>query len=417
MNRVVITGLGCLTPIGNSPDAVWKSIEAGFIGLSPWLPTEPDPTLKFKNIGQVSELSLDGFTATQIATSERCSQFALVTARQALAQSNLLAHYAPDRIGIVFGCSTNGRSAEEPETAKLYTLNTRVHPLTVPRAMASNGASQVSIDHHITGPAITISTACASGAHAIGIAFHMVRSGMLSAAVCGAHEAALTRGFLRAWDSMRVVSPTMCRPFSGDRDGMSLAEGAAMLTIETLASARGRGAHIYAEILGFGMSTDAFHMTQPKLAGPAQAMRTCLEDAAATLRGTDRPGSLQALIEEVGYISAHGTATQANDSIECQAVHDVFGDRAAHIPISSTKGAHGHSLGASSAIETLITALAIDHRRLPHTVGTTTKDPSLDLDVILGEPRNVQGDMPITAITNSLAFGGLNAILCLRTCV
>ncbi len=415
MQRVVITGLGCLTPIGNTPGDLWAALAAGQSGITPWLPAEPDPTLKFKNLGQVAGLSLEGLSPTQIATSERCSQFALVSARQAIAEANLLAHHEPRRIGILLGCSTNGRSAEEPETAKLYTQNSRVHPLTVPRSMASNGVSQVAIDQHITGPALTLSTACASGAHALGLAFHMVRDGMLSAAVSGAHEAPLTRGFLRAWDSMRVVSPTSCRPFSQDRDGMSLAEGAAMLTLETLASARARGATIYAEILGFGMSTDAHHMTQPRFDGPAQAIRACLEDAADTLHGTDRPGTPQTMLEAIDYIAAHGTATQANDSTEALAIHAVFGARAPHVPVSSTKGAHGHSLGASSAIETLITALALHHRSLPHTIGTSQVDPTLNLDIITGQPRSIPGDRPITAITNALAFGGLNAILCLRS--
>jgi 3-oxoacyl-[acyl-carrier-protein] synthase II/nodulation protein E len=215
---------------------------------------------------------------------------------------------------------------------------------------------------------------------------------------------------------MRVVSPTQCRPFSADRDGMSLAEGAAMLTLETLSSARARNAHIYAEILGFGMSADAHHITQPLPEGPAQAIHAALADAADTLQGTDRPGSAQSLTEEITYINAHGTATQANDLVESQAIRQVFGPRTAHIPVSSTKGAHGHAMGASAAIETLITALAIHHRILPHNTGTTQVDPAIALNMLLNAPLPVAGDAPITALTNSLAFGGLNAILCLRTC-
>jgi 3-oxoacyl-[acyl-carrier-protein] synthase II/nodulation protein E len=196
---------------------------------------------------------------------------------------------------------------------------------------------------------------------------------------------------------------------------MTLAEGTAVLSLETLASARARNAPIFAEILGFGMSADAHHITQPKPEGPAQAIRACLQDAEQTLHQTDQPGSAQSLLEQIAYINAHGTGTQANDAVETAALQSVFGPRLAHIPISSTKGFHGHSLGASSAIEAMITALALHHRRLPFTCGTSTPDPKLPLDLILHQPRTVTSDAPILALTNSLAFGGLNAILCFRS--
>ena len=413
MQRVVITGLGCITPIGSTPEALWQSLESGHSGIIPF--ADQDPILKFKTAGQIATLDTSSLNSTQLQTAERCSHLAILAVRQAAAHSQLTQHHPPDKIAVLLGCSTNGRQAEEPEIARVYTQNARVHPLTIPRSMASNGASQVAIDQHITGPALTISTACASGAHAIGLAFHMIRSGMVTAALAGAHEAPLTKAFLRAWDSMRVVSPTSCRPFSHDRDGMTLAEGAAVLSLETLASARARNAPIFAEILGFGMSTDAHHITQPRPEGPAQAILAALHDAAETLHATDQPGDMQSLLESIAYINAHGTATQTNDAVECSAIRHVFGSRAAHIPISATKGFHGHSLGASSAIETLITALALHHRRLPFTCGTSTLDPALNLDIILNQPRELPAREPIIALTNSLAFGGLNAILCLRT--
>ncbi len=390
MQRVVITGLGCLTPIGNTPTGLWQSILGSKTGIRP-LPNQ-DPSIKFTKAGIIEDLDTSGLSSSQLQTTERCSQLALLAARQAVADSGIA--FTPDKTAIILGCSTNGRQAEEPELAAIYTRNARVHPLTVPRSMASNGASQVAIDHSITGPTLTISTACASGAHALGLAFQMVRGGLVQAALAGAHESPLTQGFLRAWDSMRVVSPTSCRPFSDDRDGMTLAEGAAILVLETYASARARNARIYAEILGFGMSTDAHHITQPRPEGPAQAIRAALADAQLT------PA-------DITYINAHGTGTQANDTTETAALQLVFGN---HIPpVSGTKGFYGHSLGASSAIETLITALALHHRTLPHTLGTRTT--SLPLDLILGSPR-ASGPNPI-ALTNALAFGGLNAILVL----
>ena len=398
MQRVVITGLGCLTPIGNTPADLWQSILESRTGIRP-LPTQ-DPTLKFAQAGTIPSLDTSTLSNAQLQTTERCAQLALLAARQAIADSAL--PIDPARTAIILGCSTNGRQAEEPETAAVYTRNARVHPLTVPRSMASSGASQVAIDHHITGPTLTISTACASGAHAIGLAFHMIRAGMVDAALAGAHESPLTHGFLRAWDSMRVVSPTSCRPFSADRDGMTLAEGAAILTLETLASAQSRNARIYAEILGFGMSTDAHHITQPTPAGPAQAIHAALQDAGLPAQA-------------ITWINAHGTGTQLNDATETAALRLVFdpegrGDKIP--PISGSKGFHGHSLGASSAIETLITALALHYRLLPHTLGTTTPDPTLPIDLILNSPRPA-GPNPI-ALTNALAFGGLNAILVLR---
>jgi len=415
MQRVVITGAGCITPIGNSPEALWHSLESGQSGIRPHLPGDdaPDPTLKFKNTAQIQSLPLETLSPTQLQTTERCAQLAILAARQAVAESQLTAHHPPNRTAIILGCSTNGRHAEEPEIARVYRDNARVHPLSIARSMASNGVSQIAIDHRITGPAFTVSTACASGAHAIGLAFHMVRSGMVSAALAGAHESPLTRTFLRAWDSMRVVSPTTCRPFSADRDGMTLAEGAAVLTLETLAAARSRDAPIFAEILGFGMSADAHHITQPTTEGPAQAIQACLLDAQQTLHRTDQPGSTQSLLQQIAYINAHGTATRANDATEVAALQSVFGRRLAHIPISGTKGFHGHSLGASSAIETLITALALHHRSLPFTFGTAATD--LPIDLITESPRAIASDAPILALTNALAFGGLNAILCLRS--
>ena len=408
MNRVVITGLGCVTPIGVTAAAVWRSLEQGVSGIVA-LPPD-DASLKFRNAGQIEMLDVSTLSHGQMQTSERCAQMAILAARQAVAESALTQHHAAEKIAIILGCSTTGRQAEEPEIAKVYTQNARVHPLTIARSMSSNGTSQVAIDHHITGPAFTLSTACASGAHAIGLAFQMVRSGLVTGALAGAHEAPLTRAFLRAWDSMRVVSPTHCRPFSSDRDGMSLAEGAAVLAIETLDAAMARNAPIYAEILGFGMATDAHHITQPLAAGPAQAMNACLKDSAQTMGCT-----VDEVREQISYINAHATATQANDITEAAAIRTVFGARSAEIAVSGTKGFHGHCLGASSAIEVAITALALQHRRAPFTLGTDTPDPALGLNIIVDEPMPLAPAGRVIALSNALAFGGLNAVLCLAS--
>jgi 3-oxoacyl-[acyl-carrier-protein] synthase II/nodulation protein E len=403
VNRVVVTGIGCVTPIGNTIEGFRAALFSGATGIAPFppYPEAPGETqgLRFTQTARVKDFDpTKHLESGVIVSTDRTTQFAIVAARQAAKQSNLLQHHAPDNIAIIVGCACGGRQAEETETAKLYTRDARVHPLTVTRTMASAGASHISIDLGITGPVLNISTACSSGTHAIGVAFQMVRAGMVSAAVTGGHEAPLTFGFLRAWDSMRVVSPTQCRPFSADRDGMTLGEGSAILTLETLESAQARNAPIYAEIVGFGSSADAHHITQPAPEGAGTAMRKAIADANASS-------------DEVGYISAHGTGTQANDTTEAAAIHQLFGSRASRIPISSTKSLHGHSIGASGALEAMATILSLHHGQLPLNAGVTEIDPALDLDVILNVSREVT---PPLALSNSLAFGGLNAVLAFR---
>jgi len=405
VNRVVITGLGCISPIGSTVSAFRDSLFSGTTGISKisGVLDAPDgnPGVRYTQAATISD-----FDPTQhldsgvIAASNRNTQFAIVAARQAAQQSNLLKHHQPGDIAIVMGCACGGRSSEEHEVKGLYTRDARAHPLTIIRTMSSAGASQISIDLKITGPTFDISTACASATHAMGLAFHMVRAGMVTAAITGGHEAPLSFGFYRAWDSMRVVSPTSCRPFSADRDGMTLGEGAAIFAIETLESAQARNAPIFAELVGFGMSADASHITNPSVDGAATAMRKALADANASPT-------------EVGYINAHGTGTQANDSTESAAIQQVFGPHAPNIPISSTKSLHGHAIGASGALEALATVLALEAQRLPQTAGVTTPDATLNVDIIINEPRPADPARPV-AISNSLAFGGLNAVIALR---
>jgi 3-oxoacyl-[acyl-carrier-protein] synthase II/nodulation protein E len=401
MTRVVITGAGCITPIGQDVASFAENLIAGRNGIREM--TDRPPELHFTHTARVEDFrQLEWLTASQRQIAERSSAFAIAAARQAVQQSGVLAAHAGDRIAVIFGCSTGGRTTEEQEYEKLYTRGGRIHPLTVPRVMASAGTSLVSMEHGITGPAFTITTACASGTHAIGMAFQMVRSGAVTAALAGAHEAPLTYAFLKSWDSLHVVSPTACRPFAADRDGMTLGEGAAIFAIEALESAQERGADILAEIVGFGMSSDAHHITQPNPAGPAAAMMRALDDAHAT------PA-------EVGYINAHGTGTEANDRVEAEAIHWVFKDRARTLPVSSTKGLHGHAIGASGAMELLATALAFKEGLLPANAGLAITgsevDPAFNLDHVLvtNEPSTAS-----LALSSSFAFGGLNAVLAVR---
>ena len=412
--RVAVTGLGCITPIGNTVETFRDAMYAGRTGISVFPTDMPgsrpgDPGLRFKTTAKVK-----GFDGTQhlspsvLMVADRSAQFGIVAAQQAVADSGVLMRHKPANVAVVTGCSCGGRAADEDANRELYTRNARVPPTVILRTMASSGASHISAQHGVTGPVLNLATACASGTHAIGMAFQMVRSGMASAAIAGGHEAPLTFGFLRAWDSMRVVSPTSCRPFSADRDGMTLGEGAAMLVLEPLEDALARGAHVYAEIVGFGMSADAHHITQPQAAGAALAIGRALEDAKRA--GIDEPTS------RVAYINAHGTGTLANDATEAEAIRTVFGSAVEGTPVGATKSLTGHGIGAAGAMEALATVLALYEGRLPYTAGVTKVDPALKLDILMNEPREIDPDRDL-ALSNSLAFGGLNAVLAFRRLV
>jgi nodulation protein E len=273
----------------------------------------------------------------------------------------------------------------------------RFSPFTIPKAMANAGASRISFEHGVTGPVYTVSTACSSANHAIGQAFWMIRNGVADLAIAGGSEAPFSPGMLKAWEGMRVVSPDTCRPFSRDRKGLILGEGAGMLILEALDQAKSRGAKIYGELAGFGMSSDAHHLTQPSAEGAARAMRAALEDASA------KP-------EAIGYINAHGTGTLANDPTETEAIRAVFGAR--QPMVSSTKSMHGHALGAAGALEAAATLLALSRKIIPPTANFLAPDPTCDLDVVPNIAREAEIEW---ALSNSFAFGGLNAVLAFRT--
>jgi nodulation protein E len=282
---------------------------------------------------------------------------------------------------------------------KLYAEGKQRHqPIAIPRAMSNAVASHVSMEFGLTGATFTTSTACSSANHAIGQAFWLIRQGTLDMAITGGSEAPICFGNLKAWETMRVVSPDTCRPFSKDRTGMILGEGGAMFVMETEESAHARGAKIYAEIAGFGMSADAHHLTMPLSDGAAKGMRLALEDA-----------NLEP--QQVGYINAHGTATPANDPMESQAIRKVFGSHTDNIGVSSTKSMHGHTLGAAGAIEAAATVLALHNNLLPPNTNFNEPDPECNVDVIANEARPAEVE---AAVSNSFAFGGLNAVLAFR---
>jgi nodulation protein E len=331
---------------------------------------------------------------------DRFAQFGVIAAREAVQDAGV--EWTPElreTAAIVTGSCVGGQSTEDLGFVEVYKLgHNRVHPLTIPKTMANAGASHISMEFGITGPAFTISTACSSAAHAIGQAYWMVRSGMTDLALTGGSEAPFSFGILKAWEAMRVVSPETCRPFSKDRRGMVLGEGSAMFVIEPLEAALARGARVHAEIVGFGMSADACHITQPSAEGAARALRAALRDA-------------KLAPEAIGYINAHGTATPANDPTETAAIRAVFGGHAEKLAVSSTKSMHGHALGAAAALECLATVLALRDGVLPPTANYNEADPECDLDVIPNAAREARVEY---ALSNSFAFGGLNAVLALR---
>ncbi len=397
MRRVVVTGLGVICALGRDREEFWRSLVNGCCGIGPI--EAPDcSALRFRNGAEVRGYTHEPYFDDRRADfMDRFAQFAVIAAREAVAAAGIEWNQRlRDETAIVTGACVGGQSTEDAGFVEVYKkgLN-RVHPLTIPKTMANAGASHISMEFGVTGPAFTLSTACSSAAHAIGQAYWMLRSGACEMAITGGSEAPFSFGILKAWEAMRVVSPDTCRPFSRNRRGMVLGEGAAMLVLEPLEAARARGARILGEIIGFGMSADAAHITQPSADGAAKAIRAALKDA-------------RLAPEQIGYINAHGTGTQANDATETAAIRAVFGAHADGLPISSTKSMHGHALGAAAAIEAAATVLAIAQGVLPPTANFAEPDPDCNLDVVPNRARPAQVEF---ALSNSFAFGGLNAVL------
>jgi nodulation protein E len=401
VNRVVVTGLGAVTPLGHTAAAYWEKLKVGASGIGPvTLPPTPEE-LTQKTAAEVKNFDpLRHFSERQISTLDRVAQFAIVAAREAIAQSGITFDMPLSaRTATIVGTGVGGQTTHDDSFRRIYMeKRTRVFPLTIPKLMVNAPASQVSMACGLRGPAFAVASACASATHAIGIAFHMVRHGQVDCAVTGGTEACITFGTLRGWEAMRVMSPDVCRPFSKDRMGLILGEGAAMLVLEPLKKARARGAEILGEIVGFGMSADAADLTAPDEGGMVRAMRGALEDAHMA------PSDIQ-------YVNAHGTGTAANDETETRALHQAFGPHAQKLAISSTKSMVGHALGAAGGLELVATLLSVREEIVPPTIGYLGPDPACDLDYVPNEARALTID---AAMSNSFAFGGLNAVLVVR---
>lgn len=397
--RVAVTGLGIVCSLGHNLDQCREALFAGRPAIAPLTLLDPAP---LKNPIGAEARSFDPsahFTPKEQLLLDRFSQLALAAAAEAVSHAAL--DFRPPlaaRTAIVTGTSSAGQSTVDDASRELYRHDAaRLNPYTIPRTMANAPASHISMRYGITGPSWAVSTACSSANHAIGQAFWLVRHGLADCAITGGSEAPFNLGFLKSWEAMRILAPDTCRPFSRDRKGLVLGEGAAMLVLEPLDAARARGARIHAEIAGFGMSADAHHITMPSPHGAAAAIQAALLDAALD------PAA-------IGYLNAHGTGTPANDPTETQAIRLTFGPHL-HPPVSSTKSLHGHALGAAGALEAVCTILALRDGLLPPTANFLGPDPDCDLNLITGEARPAR---IAAALSNSFAFGGLNAVLAFK---
>ncbi|GIX15033.1 MAG: beta-ACP synthase [Paracoccaceae bacterium] len=400
MRRVVITGAGTINALGRSVPETMAAMAEGRCGIGP-LEFRDVERLSIRIGGQIRDYDENAhFNRQEIALYDRFTQYALLSAREAVAQSGLVIDDAlAPRAGVIIGTSGGGLHTQDENYRLVYEEGkNRVHPLIVPRLMNNAAASHISMTYGAKGPSYCVATACSSSNHAIGQAFHLIRSGATEVMLAGGSEAMLVFGGIKAWEGLRVMSKDGCRPFSRTRNGMVQGEGAAVFVLEERERAIARGAPILAEIVGFAMTSDASDIVMPSQDGAARAITGALADAGMAP-------------EEVGYINAHGTGTTANDRTECAAVRQVFGRHADRLMISSTKSMHGHLIGGTGAVELLAVIMALRDGIVAPTIGFEEPDPDCDLDVVPNVARRTEVR---AALSNAFAFGGLNAVLALR---
>ena len=399
-DRVLVTGLGGLSALGTGAGRLWTRLVAGEHGVRP-LQRLTEETSGIRIGAEVQDYEpKDHFAEDELRILDRFSQYALVAAQEAVSDAGL-EPAALERAALVLGTGCGGKETDEFTYQRLYLQGKRrAHPLTIPKGMPSAASSQISIRFGIRGPSFSVTSACASTNHAVAQALLLLRSGVVDLALAGGTDAPFTPGLIKAWEALRVLSPDACRPFSHDRNGLVLGEGAGIVVLETEASARRRRAKIYAELAGFGMSSDAADITEPSADGAAAAIRAALADARID------PG-------EVDYVNAHGTGTAANDLTETRAIRQALGAAAERTAVSSTKAAHGHALGAAGALELIATVMAIRDGVVPPTLNLNKPAEGCDLYYV---PNQAEERPVRAALSNSFGFGGLNAVLALRPC-
>ncbi|MFM9913749.1 MAG: beta-ketoacyl-[acyl-carrier-protein] synthase family protein [Methylophilaceae bacterium] len=408
LQRVVVTGIGTISPLGHDAETHFSSLIAGKSGVR-YLDYDYIDKLDCKIGAPVTGFDpLAHFVKNKAATIDRVTQFGLVAAQQAITDSGLnLEQENRERIGIYLGTGMGGAASIEEGYVRLYRDNAnRLKPFTVLMAMNNAAASQIALDFNLLGPNFTYCTACSSSTVAIGEAWRLIRTGEADAMLAGGSEALLTFGTIKAWEALRTLADEdpndvskSCKPFSKNRSGLVLGEGAAIVVLESLEHAQARGAKIYGEIIGYGSGSDSSHITKPSPEGQARAIKAALTSA-------------NLAPQEVDYINAHGTGTVLNDATETAAIKLSFGDAAHKVAISSTKSLHGHLMGATGAVEFVSCLLAMKHQTLPPTANLDEPDPACDLDYVANVART--GVKVDTVMSTSFAFGGTSGVLIAR---
>jgi beta-ketoacyl-acyl-carrier-protein synthase II len=406
LRRVAITGLGIFASSGRDVESFFQNLVEGKSAVRR-IEQFDSSTLSVQIAAEVADyVPTNYFPSKRLDLLDRFTQFALLAADQTVKSSGWeIKDDERPRFGVVIGSGMGGAQGLDNGYLNLYAKQaTRLHPFTIPRIMHNAPVSQVCMEYGAQGPSFATATACSSAGHAIGEAFHLIRFGLADVMLAGGTDTPITYGMMRSWESVRVLATgngdprRACRPFSLDREGMVIGEGAAAVMLEEMEHARRRGARIYGELAGFGMSSDAGHITQPSVDGPVRAIRMALDEAELNP-------------EDIDYVNAHGTGTRLNDSTETTIVKQALGEHARKVAISSTKSMHGHVMGATGAVELVATVMALDRGIVPPTANYTTPDPECDLDYTPNEARERRIR---AALSNSFAFGGLNAVLLVK---
>jgi 3-oxoacyl-[acyl-carrier-protein] synthase II len=406
--RAVITGIGPITCIGHGVEGLWNGILAEKSGITRISTFDPKP-FQVRCAGEISDWNPERFFSPQrLKRLDRYAQFAVASAQLALddARIEYSREHPQHRVGVSFGTALGGVCKAEDQHIRYLKKGVRgVNPMLAIQVFGGSAHSNIAIEFGLRGVGTTNSNSCASGTVAVGEALRYIRDGFADVIIAGGAEAPLATLTIGAFDIIKTMSrwdgdaAFACRPFDRLRDGFVMGEGATSLIVEELEHARGRGAKIYAEVLGYSLNNDAFHMTAPLPSGESciRAMRDALAD-------------VQLAHEQIDYINAHASSTQLNDSTETSAIKEVFGDYARHIPVSGTKGYHAHPLGATGAIEAAICALALDRQWVPPTINYQNPDPACDLDVVPNHGRPTELNY---VMSNSFGFGGINACVVL----
>jgi nodulation protein E len=399
--RIVVTGMGAVSALGHDCEANWAAARDGLgkIAVQGLEPTKHGPPFTPTALALVEpgvQEKVEKVLGHRVGALDPTSIFALSAVYEALEHANLLKHAALEhRTAVVFGHGYIGGQTLETAYERYFGMKSRVHPLTVPRIMVSAPVSAISMEFGLKGPVFAVSSACSSSGHSIAQASMLIAAGLADVAIAGGSEAMIAPGILWAWQSLQALSDTNLRPFSTGRDGTVMGEGAAALILESYEHATARGATILGELCGTGMSSDAFHWTQPSLEGAKTAISQACEMAGVS--------NVEGLL-----ISAHGTGTVLNDKNEAAAIREIFGSRAESHHVIATKSAHGHLIGASTALQVVIGLMALDAKLAPPVLNYLGADPDCEINLVLGKARPIESN---TLLVNSFAFGGLNTAL------